>query len=193
MCADMDLDLFKVKAVGTTALRAHFSSPWLEAGGIQNGETDDRRKRSPLCRYGEGFCADYPVEKQILVVDDKNELLHLMRRVLEDEQYQVYILQEGRDAFSRVKAQLPDLLILDLRLGDISGQDILKQLKDDPVTADIPIIVYTAAVLEAEEVIRLIESDAGRYQRVHVVQKPFELESLLELVKRTLEEPVDSL
>ncbi len=90
-----------------------------------------------------------------------------MRRVLEDEQYQVYILQEGRDAFSRVKAQLPDLLILDLRLGDISGQDILKQLKDDPVTADIPIIVYTAAVLEAEEVIRLIESDADRYQKGH--------------------------
>lgn len=116
-----------------------------------------------------------------------------MRRVLEDEQYQVYILQEGRDAFSRVKAQLPDLLILDLRLGDISGQDILKQLKDDPVTADIPVIVYTAAVLEAEEVIRLIESDPDHYQRVHVVQKPFELESLLALVKRTLEEPVDSL
>jgi len=41
MCADMDLDLFKVKAVGTTALRAHFSSPWLEAGGIQSGETDE--------------------------------------------------------------------------------------------------------------------------------------------------------
>lgn len=116
-----------------------------------------------------------------------------MRRVLEDEQYQVYILQEGRNAFALVKAQLPDLLILDLRLGDISGQDILKQLKDDPVTADIPIIVYTAAVLEAEEVIRLIEGDPDRYQRVHVVQKPFELESLLELVKRTLEEPVDSL
>jgi CheY-like chemotaxis protein len=154
----------------------------------------DRRKRSPhSCQHEAGFCADYSVEKHILVVDDKNELLHLMRRVLEDEQYQVYILQEGRDAFSRVKAQLPDLLILDLRLGDISGQDILKQLKDDPVTADIPVIVYTAAVLEAEEVIKLIESDPDHYQRVYVVQKPFELESLLALVKRTLEEPVDSL
>jgi len=181
---------------GTTALRAFLDTRRMNAGGYSERFFDDhdRRKRSPhICRYEEGFCADYSVEKQILVVDDKNELLHLMRRVLEDEQYQVYILQEGRDAFSRVKAQLPDLLILDLRLGDISGQDILKQLKDDPVTADIPVIVYTAAVLEAEEVIRLIESDPDRYQRVHVVQKPFELESLLELVKRTLEEPVDSL
>lgn len=125
--------------------------------------------------------------KQILVVDDKNELLHLMRRVLEDEQYEVYILQEGKDAFTRVKFQLPDLLILDLRLGDISGQDILKQLKDDPAVAEIPIIVYTAAVLEAEEVTRLIESNPDHYRGVQVVQKPFELENLLALVKNALE------
>jgi CheY-like chemotaxis protein len=130
------------------------------------------------------------VAKQILVVDDKNELLHLMRRVLEDEQYQVSILQDGKQAFTRVKTQLPDLLILDLKLGDISGQDILKQLKDDLVTAEIPVIVYTAAVLEAEEVNRLIESNPEHYEAVYVVQKPFELENLLALVQQVLIEPV---
>ncbi len=113
-----------------------------------------------------------------------------MRRVLEDEQYQVSILQDGRDAFTQVKTQLPDLLILDLRLGDISGQDILKQLKDDPVTADIPIIVYTAAVLEAEEVTKLVSNNPERFQDVYVVQKPFELENLLILVQQALHEPV---
>ena len=128
--------------------------------------------------------------KRILIVDDKNELLHLMRRVLEDEQYQVSILQEGRDAIARVKSQLPDLLILDLKLGDVSGQDILKQLKDDHVTEDIPVIVYTAAVLEAEEVTRLVSGNPVRYQGVHVVQKPFELESLLALVQQVLTKPV---
>ncbi|HLQ30224.1 MAG TPA: response regulator [Ktedonobacteraceae bacterium] len=128
--------------------------------------------------------------KRILVVDDKNELLHLMRRVLEDEQYQVAILQDGRDAFTHVKNQLPDLLILDLKLGEISGQDILKQLKDDFVTEDIPVIVYTAAVLEAEEVNRLVTSNPRRYQGVHIVQKPFELENLLALVQQVLTEPV---
>ena len=127
--------------------------------------------------------------KQILVVDDKNELLHLMRRVLEDEEYQVYILQDGKDAFERVKNQLPDLLILDLRLGDISGQEILKQLREDSATAEIPVIVYTAAVLEAEEVASLIAGDPDHYQGVHVVQKPFDLENLLALVKKSLQEP----
>jgi len=123
-------------------------------------------------------------------VDDRNDLLHLMRRVLEDEQYQVSILQQGRDAFTCVKTQLPDLLILDLKLGDISGQDVLKQLKDDAVTAEIPVIVYTAAVLEAEEVTRLISGDPEHYQGVYMVQKPFELESLLALVEQVVNEPV---
>jgi len=113
-----------------------------------------------------------------------------MRRVLEDEQYQVSILQDGRDAFARVKSQLPDLLILDLKLGEVSGQDILKQLKDDHVTEDIPVIVYTAAVLEAEEVSRLVTDYPRHFQGVHVVQKPFELENLLALVQQVLTEPV---
>ncbi len=128
--------------------------------------------------------------KQILIVDDKSELLHLMRRVLEDEQYQVSILQDGRDAFTQVKTQLPDLLILDLKLGEISGQDILKQLKDDPVTAEIPVIVYTAAVLEAEEVTKLISNNPEYYQRVRLIQKPFELQNLLTLVQQAVNEPV---
>jgi CheY-like chemotaxis protein len=126
------------------------------------------------------------VGKQILVIDDKSELLHLMRRVLEDEDYHVSILQDGRNAFAQVKSQLPDLLILDLKLGDVSGQDILKQLKQDQVTAEIPVIVYTAAVLEAEEVSHLIGSDQAHYSNVQVVQKPFELEDLLTLVEKLL-------
>jgi DNA-binding response OmpR family regulator len=130
------------------------------------------------------------VGKQILVIDDKSELLHLMRRVLEDEDYQVSILQDGRDAFTQVKAQLPDLLILDLKLGDVSGQDVLKQLKQDAVTAEIPVIVYTAAVLEAEEVTGLVNSDPARYLSVRVVQKPFELEDLLVLVENLLSKPI---
>ena len=120
------------------------------------------------------------------MVDDRNELLHLMRRVLEDEQYQVAILQDGKDAFSHVKNQLPDLLILDLKLGDISGQDVLKQVKGDSITADIPVIVYTAAVLEAEDVSQLIESNTQLYRSVFLLRKPFELHVLLDKVEELL-------
>ncbi len=128
--------------------------------------------------------------KQILIIDDQSQLLSLMRRILEDEQYQVSILQNGKDGFSQMKALLPDLLILDLKLGDVSGQDVLKQLKIDPVTAEIPVIVYTAAVLEAEEVTRKIADDPNLYQGVYLIHKPFELEALLTLVEQVVNEPV---
>jgi CheY-like chemotaxis protein len=130
------------------------------------------------------------VGKQILIVDDKSELLHLMRRVLEDEQYQVDIHQNGLDAFATVKTTLPDLVILDLVLGNISGKEVLKQLKADPVTAEIPVIVYTAAVLEAEEVNRLIAGNPAYYQGVSLMHKPFELQDFLDLVAQAVNEPV---
>ena len=129
---------------------------------------------------------DTLVTKRILVIDDQARLLHLMRMILEDEHYQVSIHQEGKGAFERVKHSLPDLIILDLKLADASGLDVLRALKDDQATADIPVIVYTAAVLEAEEVSQLIHSDQARYHGVRVLQKPFELDALLELVQEVL-------
>jgi CheY-like chemotaxis protein len=113
-----------------------------------------------------------------------------MRRVLEDEQYQVSILRDGKDAFMQVKSMLPDLLILDLKLGDMSGQDILKQVKSDPATAEVPVIVYTAAVLEADEVNRLINDDPQFYKYVSLLRKPFELTALLDKVEELLEKSV---
>jgi CheY-like chemotaxis protein len=110
-----------------------------------------------------------------------------MRRVLEDEQYQVSIVQDGKTAFPRVKSMVPDLLILDLKLGDMSGQDVLKEVKSDPTTADVPVIVYTAAVLEAEEVSKLIESNPQFYSSVHLLRKPFELTALLDKVEELLD------
>ena len=72
-------------------------------------------------RHLTGMMRQLFVGKQILIIDDQNQLLSLMRRILEDEQYQVHILQNGKDAFSHMKALLPDLLILDLKLGEVSG------------------------------------------------------------------------
>ena len=124
--------------------------------------------------------------KRILVIDDKAHLLRLMRMILEDERYHVSILQEGKGAFAQIKSSLPDLVILDLKLADASGRDVLRDLRSDQATADIPVIVYTAAVLEAEEVLQLVGSDRARYHGVRVLQKPFELDTLLELVQEVL-------
>jgi len=137
-----------------------------------------------------GKSTDRDVTKRILVVDDRNDLLHLMRRVLEDEEYQVSLLQEGKDAFERVKTTLPDLLILDLKLGETAGHDILKQIRGDAITADVPVIIYTAAVLEVEELARSMQARPQYYHSVYLIKKPFELENLLATVERLLDKAV---
>lgn len=124
--------------------------------------------------------------KHILVIDDRANLLALLRMILEDESYQVSVLQEGRGAVERISENPPDLIILDLKLADASGMDILESLRAREATADIPVIVYTAAVMEAETVERLIVGNPARYTNVSVLQKPFELDTLLDRVGKLL-------
>jgi DNA-binding response OmpR family regulator len=120
------------------------------------------------------------------VVDDRANLLALLRMLLEEEQYQVSVLQEGRGVVEHIRENPPDLVILDLKLADASGMDILETLRGQSSTADIPVIVYTAAVIEAESVSNMIASNPARYTNVSVLQKPFELDALLSRVQEVL-------
>ncbi len=124
--------------------------------------------------------------KRILDIDDKPNLLALLRMLLEEEQYQVSVLQDGREAVQVIRDNPPDLVILDLKLDEVSGTDILESLRAHEGTAEIPVIIYTAAVLEAEAVSKLVTGNPTRYANVSVVQKPFELDTLLGRVQQVL-------
>jgi DNA-binding response OmpR family regulator len=126
------------------------------------------------------------VTKRILVLDDRENLLTLMRMLLEDEDYQVSVLQRGEGAIERIREEMPDLVILDLKLADASGTDILVGLRSQAGTADIPIIVYSAAVLETEALSNLIAGNPARYANVSVLPKPSDLDTLLERVQQVL-------
>lgn len=124
---------------------------------------------------------------RILVIDDNQELLPLLRMILEDERYQVSVLNEGQDAVERVVENPPDLIILDLRLEPgVSGIDVLQGLRSRVGAADIPVVVYSAAVIEVETVSRIIRENPAHYKNVTVLPKPFELEQLLRHIKQVL-------
>jgi DNA-binding response OmpR family regulator len=106
--------------------------------------------------------------------------------VLEDESYKVSVLKDGQGAVEIIREQTPDLVILDLMLADANGLDILESLRAHTSTADIPVIVYTAAVMEAENVEHLVAGNPTRYRNVSVLQKPFDLDALLDRVQQTL-------
>ncbi len=125
--------------------------------------------------------------RRILVVDDYEYLLYLLRSLLEDEHYQVSVVSKGSGAQARIRENPPDLVILDLKLGNMSGLDILDALRSHEATANIPVLVYTAAILEAESVALLVAGNPTRYRNVSVLRKPFAVDELLERVGQMIE------
>lgn len=123
------------------------------------------------------------MSKRILVIDDRQELLTLIRMLLEDAEYCVSVLDDGALVEETARTNPPDLIVLDIRLGAISGLDVLERLRTSQATADIPVIVATAALTEAEVVERLIRDPSGRYANISVLKKPFDGDALLERIQ----------
>ena len=79
----------------------------------------------------------------ILVVEDNEHLLKLLRRVLEREGYEVIAASSGIELMKLVYSSKPDLIVLDVGLPDIDGRDLLATLKKDPKTFSIPVLVWS--------------------------------------------------
>ena len=98
---------------------------------------------------------------RILLVDDSLALLHENQRALERAGYQVVCAEDGETALRLAGEQLFDVILLDLLLPKISGIDVLKTLKSDPATADIPVVIVSSLCDKNRE--RLIAEGAEEY------------------------------
>lgn len=89
---------------------------------------------------------------RILVVDDERDITALVAYHLAREGYRVSTASCGSEALEAAEQDHPDLVVLDLMLPDVSGQDVLRQLRDRPETAGIGVIVLTARREEADRI-----------------------------------------
>jgi CheY-like chemotaxis protein len=117
----------------------------------------------------------------IMVANDSPEFLGLMQDLLTDEGYRVSPVASGAGTRDAVKRLLPDLIILDLRMPDLNGLDVLSVLQLDPKTASIPVLVCTAAVQDVE-----VQKTAFEARGIPVLLKPFDLQELLQMVRGML-------
>ncbi|MEH2119617.1 PAS domain S-box protein [Nostoc sp.] len=108
--------------------------------------------------------------KTILVVDDDANIRELLRQQLENEGYNVREGKDGMDAIHQIKIARPDLILLDVMMPQINGFDVAAVLKNDPQTADIPIIILS--IIENKE--RGYHIGIDRY-----LTKPIDTEKLL--------------
>jgi two-component system cell cycle response regulator DivK len=95
--------------------------------------------------------------------------------------YQVFEATTGLEALEQAHAVHPDLILMDLSLPEMRGDEVMARLKDDPSTRDIPVIVVTALPTGDTSEERAIAAGAAK-----ILRKPFSLKALEEAVRRYL-------
>ena len=117
--------------------------------------------------------------KRILIVDDEQDILDLLKYNLEAEGYETMLASDGMQALERAKNN-PDLIILDVMLPGKDGWEVMRQLRQNPGTQRIPVIFLTAKASEIDEVVGL-ELGADDF-----ISKPISMRKLLARVKMVL-------
>lgn len=117
------------------------------------------------------------MKRKVLVVDDEADMVDLLREPLLREGFEVLTALSGREALDLIRAHIPDVVLLDLMLPDLDGLEVCRQLKWDPATAQIPVLMLTGKADEADVVLGL-GIGAEDY-----VTKPFSLKELIARIK----------
>jgi len=116
-------------------------------------------------------------QRTVLVVDDEPSIRRFLRHLLEQEGYDVLEAGSGKEALIRCERENPDLVLLDLRLPDMTGFEILSELKKRPETNHIPVVILSI-VQDREEGFRLGASD--------YLTKPVDRDRLMERIQRLI-------
>lgn len=117
---------------------------------------------------------------KILVIDDDIEFLEMLQLLLQRGGHQTMLSADGEDGLAKALADPPDLAIVDVMMPDITGYDICRQLRADPRTASVPILILTA---RGQPVDRQAAMDAGADDHMG---KPVTMAELLERVDALL-------
>ena len=117
---------------------------------------------------------------RVLVVEDDTSIRGLLATLLENEGHDVVTAEDGLAGLVAAGADVPDLVLLDLVMPDLGGRRVLEELRADPRTADVPVIVVTGRPDEAAALL----PDVGA---ADVVGKPFAVEDLLGRVRAVLD------
>ncbi|HJK88970.1 MAG: response regulator [Rickettsiaceae bacterium] len=115
---------------------------------------------------------------KVLVVEDNELNLKLFCDLLTIKDHEVILSKDGFNILEIVIEQLPDLILMDIQLADVSGLDLIKILKNNPKTNKIPIIVITAFAMK-NEVMRISESGCDLY-----LSKPVSIDNFFFSVER---------
>jgi CheY-like chemotaxis protein len=124
------------------------------------------------------------MSKTILIVDDEPEFLKMVKMRLDANGYTVLTASDGQTGVAKAKQLVPDLILIDIMMPNMSGGDVVHLLKADLKTANIPVIFITAVLGRVEE---------EQNQQINVnnkfypaISKPFDPEKFLKKIQEAL-------
>ena len=126
------------------------------------------------------------MEKHILAVDDERHILRLVEVNLKRAGFRVSLAEDGQQALEMIQTERPDMVVSDVMMPRVDGFELLRRLKTDPSTADIPVIMLTAKAQDAD-VFRGWSSGVDCY-----LIKPFNPLELTTYVQRVFAEARDA-
>jgi DNA-binding response OmpR family regulator len=113
------------------------------------------------------------MKKKILCVDDEEDILNFLELVLSEKGYDVVTASGGQEALTKAQMERPDLVLLDIMMPQMDGWEVLKLLRVDEETAEIPVAMLSART-EARDRVQGLQEGAVDY-----ICKPFSLAELL--------------
>jgi DNA-binding response OmpR family regulator len=121
-----------------------------------------------------------PGKKKILIIEDSNLVSSILKSQLREKGFEVSIAFDGKTGLQKTREEKPDIIILDLILPGLPGEEVCKEIKKDEQTKTIPIIMLTAKDSDADKVVgRVIGADL-------YMPKPFDINQLIREVDRLI-------
>ncbi len=117
--------------------------------------------------------------RRITYIEDDPVMIDLVKMILYRHGYEVKGAHGGRAGLELIHADPPDLILLDLMMPDVDGWDVYQQIKSDPTTAMIPVIIITAKAQPIDKVLGLNVAKVDGY-----ICKPFRPQELLDNVEK---------
>jgi DNA-binding response OmpR family regulator len=119
--------------------------------------------------------------KDIIIIDDEEDMIELLKLELESEGFRVRVASEGKIGLELVRVKHPHLVLLDVMMPNMDGYQVLKSLKEDKSTQKIPVLMLTAKGLDTD-IQKGLDLGADDY-----ITKPFHSNLLIKRIKMILQ------
>lgn len=125
---------------------------------------------------------------KVLVVDDEVDFCYFVQKnLMHDGPFDVITATNGENGIELAKSELPDIILLDLVMPDMPGEDVAAALKDNPATTNIPILYITALATKDD----VVDREENKIGNNYILPKPIRTKKLIKTILKIVNKEAD--